>query len=32
MSMDEKETRGDEEGRPEDEEAEVKISPHLTFV
>ena len=29
MSMDEKEIRDDEEGRPEDEEAQVKISPIL---
>ena len=32
MSMDEKETRDDEEGRPEDEEAEVKISPSYICV
>ena len=30
--MDEKETRDDEEGRPENEEAEVKISPSYICV
>ena len=32
LSMDEQETRDDEEGRPEDEEAEVKISTSYIFV
>ena len=32
MSMDEKETRDDEEGRSEDEEVEVKISPSYICV